>query len=187
VPQAGGSVVTNDVQRILDGFSDQLMYEQVFSLLVFNSFNAFGGGSSSSTPGDQGAQLAINSLSNLVSNQLNKLADKALAGFDINIGLDSYKDRYTGSRQNSANVDLSRSLFNDRLTITFGTDVNVGSNDLVVGDNAAGFQSNFILSYQLTESGRYFVSVFRRPDYDVISTNTPYENGVGVSYSKKFD
>ncbi len=187
VPESGGSIATNDVQRILDGLSEQSMYEQVFSLLVFNSFNAFGGGGSASTPADQGAQLAINSLSNLVSSQLNKLADKALAGFDINIGLDSYKDRYTGSRQNSANVDLSRSLFNDRLTITFGTDVNVGSNDLVAGDNTAGFQSNFILSYQLTDSGRYFVSVFRRPDYDVISTNTPYENGVGVRYSKKFD
>jgi len=188
VPQAGGSVVTNDVQRILDGLSAQDTYEQVFSILVFNSFNAFAGGTGgSSTPGDQGAQLAINSLSNLVSNQLNKLADKALGGFDVNVGIDSYKDRYTGSRQNTANLDLSRSLFNDRLTVTLGTDVNVGSEQLIGGDNAAGFQSNFVLKYQLTDNGRFFVSVFRRPDYDVISTNTPYENGVGVSYSKKFN
>lgn len=188
VPQAGGSVVTNDVQRILNSLSEQATYEQVFSLLVFNSFNAFGGGGGGgSSPGEQGAQIAINSLSNLVSNQLNKLANKALGGFDVNIGLDSYKDRYTGSRQNTANLDLSRSLLDDRLTITLGTDVNVGSNELVAGDNAAGFQSNFVLRYQLIEDGRFFVSVFRRPDYDVISTATPYENGVGVSYSKKFN
>jgi hypothetical protein len=189
LPESGGSAITNDAQAILNGMNDQQIYEQVFSLLVFNSFNAFGGsgGGGGFDAGAQGANLAINSLSNLISNQLNRLADKAISGFDVNIGVESYENQYLG-RQNTANVDLSRSLLNDRLTITFGTDVNVGSNTLAgQQQNSAGFQSNFVLTYQLTESGRYFVRVFRRPDYDVISTNTPYENGVGVSYQRKFD
>ncbi len=188
VPESGGTSVTNDVQRILNGLSEQDTYEQVFSLLVFNSFNAFGG-SSTASPGNQGAAIAINSLSTLVSKQLNKLADKAIGGFDVNIGVDSYVNRYdNGSIQNTAKVDLSRTLLNDRLTVTIGTDVNVSSNNsLVAGNNASAFQSNFTLRYRLTENGRYFVSVFRRPDFDIISTNSPFENGVGVSYSKKFN
>ena len=189
VPEAGGTVNTNEVQAILASLNTQQVYQEVFSLLVTGGFAAFGGagGGGGFDAGSQAEVLAFNSLSKLVSNQLNSLADRVVPGFELSVGLEQYDSEYTG-RQTTANVDLSRSLFDDRLTITFGTDINVGQEtSAAVATNAGGLQTNFVLAYQLTESGRYQLRVFRRPDFDIVSTNTPYENGAGVSYRRRWD
>ncbi len=185
LPESTGSGITNTAETVIANLSEQEIYQQVFSLLVFGSFT--GGESGGFDPADQGKQIAISSISNLVSNQLNRLADNYIKGVDINIGLESYEDKYTEQQTTTAKIGLSKTLFSDRLTISVGTDVNVGEQSAIAGGSAAGFQSNFVLTYRLTESGHYLVRVFRRPDYDIISSATPYETGAGVSYQRKFD
>ena len=187
VPEARGTGVTNQVEAVLNSLTEQEIYSQVFSLLLFNSFQGGSGGGGGFDPGAQGKAIAISSISNLISNQLNGLADNVLKGFDVNIGIESYEDKYTENQNTTANFDVSKSLFDDRLTITVGTDVNVSSQSQLAATNAGAVQSNFVLTYRLTESGRYSVRVFRRPDYDIISSATPYENGAGVSYRRRFD
>ena len=186
VPESRGSGVTNQVQAVINSLSEQEIYSQVFSLLLFNSFQG-GGGGGGFDPGAQGKAIAISSISNLISNQLNSLADNVLKGFDVNIGIESYEDKYTDNQNTTANLDVSKSLFNDRLTVTVGTDVNVSNQSQLAATNTSAVQSNFVLTYKLTESGRYLVRVFRRPDYDIISSATPYENGAGVSYRRRYD
>ena len=167
------------------------LYQQVFGLLVLNSFmssNPTAGGSGGGIAG-AGTNLAINSVSRLVTNQLNNLADNYLKGVNLNVGLESYEDQYaTSGRTTVANVDLSKSFFNERLTISIGTETNVGSNQRV-GQTAStgGFQSSFVLTYQLTESGHYLLRAFRRPDYDVLSAAGQFETGAGVTYRRRFE
>ena len=185
LPQSQGSGFSNTAKATLEAMTEQEIYQQVFSLLVFNSFSG-GSGAGGFDPGAQAEQIAISSISNLVNNQLNSLADNYLGGFNVDIGIESYENQYLG-RQNTANLDVSRTLFSDRLTVTFGTDVNVGSETTAGTSNAGGFQSNFVVAYRLTESGRYRIRVFRRPDYDIISSSQPYENGIGISYQREFD
>ena len=166
------------------------LYQQVFGLLVLNTFmssNPTAGGSGSGIAG-AGANIAINSVSRLVTNQLNSLADNYLKGVNLNVGLESYEDQYASSgRTTVANVDLSKSFFNERLTISLGTETNVGSNQRV-GQTAStgGFQSSFVLTYRLTEDGRYLLRAFRRPDYDVLSAGGQFETGAGVTFRKRF-
>ena len=189
VPEAGGNAFNNDVQRILGAMTQQQVYREVFNLLIFGAFQSCQQRSGGFDPGAVAENAAFNSVSALVGNQLNKLAGDAFGGlFDVNVGLESYEDQYTNSRVNTANVDLSRSLFNDRLTITFGTDVNVSNTAPAAGAATGGFQSSFVLTYQLTESGHYLVRVFRRPDFDIIASGAAqYETGAGVSYQRRFD
>ena len=190
LPESGGNELNNEAKAILASLTEQQTYQQVFSLLVLGSFSAIGGASGDASGFDPGAAAgtaAINSVSGLVTGQLNKLASGLVGdAFDVNIGVESYNDSYdNNARATTANIDLSRSLFNDRLTITFGTDINVEQTANTA--NTGGLQTNFVLAYKLTESGRYRVKVFRRPDFDIISTGTNYENGAGVSYQRRFD
>ncbi len=187
VPQAGGGAGGAVPQKLAQlRQTPNALYQQVFSLLVLGSFMSPepGGGSIAGT----GESLAINSVSKLVTNQLNSLADNYLKGVTLNVGLDSYEDNYAESgRTTVANVDLSKSFLNDRLTITIGTETNVGDNTRV-GQTAStgGFQSSFVLTYQLTESGHYLLRAFRRPDYDILSAAGQFETGAGVTYQRKF-
>ena len=187
IPQAGGGA-TNKVQdalAYLRSNRDQL-YKQAFGVLVLGNFIGSSGGGGLD-PAAAGKNLAINSVSGLVSNQLNKLADNVVGdAFEIDVGVESYENQYLG-RQNTANVDLSRSLFDDRLTITVGTDVNVGSDSPTTRGGASPVSTNYVITYRLTENGRYLVRAFRRPDYDILATGANNETGVGLTYQRTFD
>ncbi len=187
VPEAGGGV-SGAVQTKLAQLrqTPNALYQQVFGLLVLNSFMSSepGGGS----VGGAGTSLAINSVSKLVTDQLNGLADNYLKGVNLNVGLDSYEDQYSSSgRTTTANIDLSKSFLDERLTVTIGTEANVG-NGAAGGQAAAtgGFQSSFVLTYRLTENGHYLLRAFRRPDYDILSAAGQFETGAGVTYQRKF-
>ncbi len=190
VPEAGGGAGGAVQQKLAQlRQTPNALYQQVFGLLVLNTFmssdpTAGGGGSLAGT----GESLAINSVSKLVTNQLNNLADNYLKGVNLNVGLDSYEDQYASSgRTTVANVDLSKSFLNDRLTVTIGTETNVGDNTRV-GETAStgGFQSSFVLTYRLTENGHYLLRAFRRPDYDILSAAGQFETGAGATYQRKF-
>ena len=187
IPQAGGGA-TNKVQdalAYLRSNRDQL-YKQAFGVLVLGNFIGSGGGGGLD-PAAAGKNIAINSVSGLVSNQLNKLADNVVGNaFEIDVGVESYENQYLG-RQNTANVDLSRSLFDDRLTITVGTDVNVGSDSPTASAGASPVSTNYVITYRLTENGRYLVRAFRRPDYDILAAGANNETGVGLTYQRTFD
>ncbi len=192
VPEAA-SASTSAVQQKLAQLrqTPNELYQQVFGLLVLNSFmssSPTAGGSGSGISG-AGTSIAINSVSRLVTNQLNNLADNYLKGVNLNIGLDSYEDQYaTSGRTTVANVDLSRSFLNDRLSISIGTETNVGNNQRVgQTTSTGGFQSSFVLTYRITEDGRYLLRAFRRPDYDILSAAGQFETGAGVTFRRRLE
>ncbi len=61
--------------------------------------------------------VARQSVSRLLSEQLNSLAADLVSGVDLNFDLASTEDYTTGSRQNRTdlNVSVSKELLNDRL------------------------------------------------------------------------
>ena len=189
VPRAGGgagSAVELALAQLRQTPND--LYKQVFGLLVLGNFidpDPSGGGGSLA---GAGADAAIGSVSSLVTNQLNDLADNYLKGVDLSVGLESYEDQFASSgRTTTASVELSKSLLNDRLTISIGTETNVGDATRTAGGaDTGGFQSSFVLTYQLTENGHYLLRAFRRPDYDILSANGQFETGGGVTYQRKF-
>ncbi|MGN6435644.1 MAG: translocation/assembly module TamB domain-containing protein [Agriterribacter sp.] len=166
---------------------DAEMNKQVFSLLLLNRFTAEDPFSSSSTTST--STLVRQSVSKLMTEQLNRLAADLIKGIDLNFDVASSDDYTTGERQNRTdlNVGLSKKLLNDRLTVT------VGSNFELEGPQNSNQQStniagNVALDYRLSEDGRYMLRGYRKNEYQGIIEGYIVETGlsfiVTVDYNR---
>jgi len=164
--------------------------KQVFAVLLLNRFvgenpfqsEAGGGGFDAKT-------FARQSVSKILTEELNELAAGLIDGVDLNFDVASVDDYSTGEKRTRTdlNVGLSKRLLNDRLTVT------VGSNFLLEGQQPSNQQSsniagNVSVNYQLSKDGRYMLRFYRRNEYEgmvdgyVIETGTSFL--ISVDYNQ---
>lgn len=190
----GNYDVSTDVVSLTQTKLQQLRQEpaelnkQVFALLLLNRFigeNPF----ASESGGTSAESLARQSVSKILSQQLNDLAGELITGVQLEFDLESTDDYTTGTRENRTdlNVGVSKKLLDDRLKVT------VGSSFAVEGQERANEQSTNIagdvaLDYQLTKDGRYMVRAYRKNEYQVAVEGQVIETGVAfiitMSYNK---
>ncbi|HEX2534375.1 MAG TPA: translocation/assembly module TamB domain-containing protein [Chitinophagaceae bacterium] len=164
-----GDVLTNVNTRLTQLRNEQSeLNKQVFAILLLNRFvgeNPFqssGGGG-----GFNAGAFARQSVSKLMTEQLNELAAGLIDGVDLNFDVSSSDDFTTGQRRNRTdlNVGLSKRLLNDRLTVSVGSDFQLEgpqqSNQS--SNNIAG---NVAVNYQLSRDGRYALRFYRRNEYE---------------------
>ncbi len=160
------------------------MVKQVFGILIFNSF------SSIEKQGidvvDKTSDLAIGSLSNLISKQLNKAAGSLLKGIDVDVDLDSY--RTVGDEKSGIITDLklgfSKKLFDERLSIKAGTNINVQGN--TSDFKFKSIAGDFLVEYKLTKDGTYLLKAFRTSNFESLLDENTSKNGVGIVIKKEF-
>ncbi|MBL7737428.1 MAG: translocation/assembly module TamB, partial [Chitinophagaceae bacterium] len=160
------SVIENVETRLTQLRSETSeLNKQVFALLLLNRFvseNPFAGG------GGMSAESAVReSVSRILSDQLNNLAADLIKGVDLNFDLESTDDYTTGNMENRTdlNISLSKSLLNDRLRVTVGSNFELegpqrGSQKT---NNLAG---NVALDYLLSKDGRYMLRAYRKNNYE---------------------
>jgi hypothetical protein len=139
--------------------------KQVFALLLLNRFvgeNPF----ESSGDGFNAGAFARQSVSKLLTEQLNNLTQNLIEGVDLTFDVASTDDYTTGERRNRTdlNVGLSKQLLSNRLTVT------VGSNFALEGPQQANqqnnnFAGNVAVNYLLSRDGRYMLRAYRRNEY----------------------
>ena len=188
--------VGSDIVSVVNTRLTQLRQEpselnkQVFAILLLNRFvgeNPFQ--SSGSGGGFNAGAMARQSVSKLLTEQLNSLAAGLINGVDINFDVASSDDYTTGQRRDRTdlNIGLSKRLLNDRLQIT------VGSNFELEGPQQSAQSSNNIagnlaINYQLSKDGRYMLRFYRRNDYQGVLEGYVIETGLGfaitVDYNK---
>jgi hypothetical protein len=159
--------------------SDQSeLNKQVFALLLLNRFVGENPLQSSGDALDAG-QMAWQSASQILSNQLNAFASSLIKGVDINFDLNNTQDYSTGEQQNRTdlNVTVSKRLLNDRIR------VNVGSNFELQGpanpnENATNIAGDIAVDYQLTKDGRYTVRAYRKNQYELVVEGQVVESGI---------
>lgn len=167
--------------------------KQVFALLLLGRFiteNPF----ASSSAGFSAEGFARSSVSQLLTEQLNKLATDLIKGVDVNFDVASTADDYTtGARQSRTdlNVALSKRLLNDRLTVTIGSSFELeGAQASTQGgksqtNNLAG---NVSVDYKLSKDGRYALRAYRKNEYEGVLEGYIVETGIGfvlsVDYNK---
>ncbi|MCA1481808.1 translocation/assembly module TamB domain-containing protein, partial [Bradyrhizobium sp. NBAIM08] len=125
-------------------------------------FESSGGGMSAES-------FARQSVSKLLTEQLNNLASDLISGVDINFGIESTDDYTTGERRDRTdlNVSLSKRLLNDRVSVT------VGNNFEVEGPSAGnrkgtGLAGSVNIEYKLSKDGRYALRGYRKNEYEGI-------------------
>jgi hypothetical protein len=196
LPQNQNYGVSNDIVTTVEQRLDQIRQDQgeinkqVFSLLLLGRFvgdNPFQ--SSGSGGGFDVGSYARQSVSKLLTEQLNQLAAGLINGVDINFDVVSSDDYTTGERRNKTdlNVGISKRLLNDRLKVTVGSDFQLEGPQQTnqQNNNIAG---NIAADYMLSRDGRYMLRFYRKNQYEGIVDGYIIETGLGfvmsVDYNK---
>jgi len=164
--------VSNDIITQVESRLEQLRQEpgevnkQVFALLLLNRFvgqNPL----ASSSPIFNASSYARQSVSKLLTEQINKLAAGLIDGVDLTFDVVSTDDYTTGERRNRTdlNIGLSKRLLNERLTVS------VGSNYELEGpknsnQKASNVIGNITINYALSKDGRYMLRFYRVNEYE---------------------
>jgi hypothetical protein len=160
--------------------------KQVLGVLVLGHF--IGENPLQSLGGSTGVNGAIrNSVSNLLSDQLNKLAGNLGGGVQLSFGVTSGADYSSGVQQNRTdlNVGLSKQFLNDRLTVTVGNNFNLeGQNQ--PGQKSSQIAGNLSVNYKLTADGRYMLRAYRRDQYVVVQGQV-VETGLAFSLTYEYN
>jgi hypothetical protein len=162
------------------------MNKQVLGVLVLGHF--IGQNPLQSQGGNSGVEgMVRNSVSSLLSDQLNKLAGNLIGGVQLSFDLTSGADYSTGVQQNRTdlNVGLSKKFLNDRVTVTVGNNFNLEGQN-APGQRTTDIAGNVSVNYLLTKDGRYMVRVYRRDQFIVVEGQV-VETGVGFTLTYDFN
>ncbi len=184
--------VSPDVVSTVDSRLSQVrqdpneLNKQVLGVLVLGHF--IGDNPLQSQGGSSGINGAIrNSVSSLLSDQLNKLAGDLVGGVALSFDLQSGEDYSSGTAQNRTdlNVGLSKQFLNDRLTVTVGNNFNLeGQNQ--PGQKATNIAGNVSANYKLSKDGRYMLRAYRKDEYIVIQGEV-IETGVAFTLTVDYN
>lgn len=157
--------------------------KQVFALLILNKFITDQRTSTSSS-GLNAEGIARQSVSQLLTDQLNLLASDLIKGVNVNFNLNSQAEG--GAARTDLNVGLSKAFLNDRLTVA------VGRNFELENSNANASSSNQIfdnvaLNYALTKDGKYLVRAYRKNQYQAVLQGFIVETGVSFIVTLEYD
>jgi len=185
--------VSNDIITQVDTRLEQIRQEpgeinrQVFALLLLNRFvgqNPL----ASSSPMFSASSYARQSVSKLMTEQLNKLAAGLIDGVDLNFDVTSTDDYTTGEQRSRTdlNIGVSKRLLNERLTIS------VGSNFELEGPkNSSQKVSNVFgdlsINYSLSKDGRYMLRFYRKNQYEGIVDGYIIETGISFNISVDYN
>lgn len=152
--------------------------KQVFSLLLFNRF--IGENPFQSSTGLSAESMARQSVSKILSQQLNNIAENLIQGVEMNFNLDSEDDYSTGNKEvrTDLNVDLSKRFFDDRLKLSVGSNFGLEGNERE-NEQMTNIAGNFEIEYLVSRDGRYLLRAYRKDEYQVALQGQIIETGVG--------
>jgi len=188
--------VANDLVQNVTYRLDQIRQEpgelnkQVFALLLLNRFVGENPFQSSASGGGLNAEtFARQSVSKILSEQLNQLAGNLIQGVDINFDLVSTEDYTSGSMQNRTdfNVSLSKRLLDDRLTVTVGSNFELEGSQKSTSNSGSNLAGNISIDYQLSRDGRYKVRAYRKNEYEAVVEGYVVETGVGFAITLDYN
>jgi hypothetical protein len=158
--------------------------KQVFALLLLGRFIQQNPFQSAGAPTDAGT-IARQSASKLLSDQLNQLAGSLIKGVDVSFDMNADQDYSSGSATNQTdlNVKVSKSLFDDRIRVSVGSDFQLEETN--PGQNATNIAGDVSVDYKLSKDGRYMLRVYRNDQYQTVVQGQVVETG--VSFILTFD
>jgi hypothetical protein len=127
-----------------------------------------------------------NSVSGLLTDQLNKLAGNLIEGVDLNFGLTSGEDYSSGTATNRTdlNVGLSKRFLSDRLTVSVGNNFNLEGAQQ--GQKATNIAGDVSVAYKLSKDGRYTLRAYRKDEFIVIQGQI-VETGLGFTLTVDYN
>ena len=156
---------------------------QAFGLLLFKGFVNFG--DSGATAGGSIDNSVQSGLDNVLSQQLNNLANRYINFVELDFGLESFNTSQ-GGRQRDLRLSLRKRLFNDRLIISVDGVTQTGETD---EDNTLPqtYLDNLTAEFLLSKNGGLRLKVFSDRELDQFTTGDVVRIGGRLAFSKDFD
>ncbi|PST84472.1 DUF490 domain-containing protein [Pedobacter yulinensis] len=183
MPEGQGGPVRAETETKIQqvNANENELNKQVFALLALgrfiadNPFQSLAGGGGVST-------LARQSVSKLLTEQLNNLASDLVKGVDLNFGVNSTEDYSTGQLENKTDLEigLSKRLLNDRLTVSVGSSFGL-EGPRQENQKTSNIAGNVNIEYLLSNDGRYRLRAYRRNEYEGVIEGQIIETGVGFA------
>ncbi|WP_442902415.1 translocation/assembly module TamB domain-containing protein [Flavobacterium sp.] len=151
--------------------------KQVFALLLLNRFIGENPFSSESHSGTE--SIVRQSVSKMMSQQLNNLAGNLIEGVELDFDLEASDDYTTGTRENRTdlNVGVSKRLLDDKLKVTVGSSFGI-EGPVQANRETTNIAGDVSLDYQLSKDGRYMLRAYRKNEYQVALQGQIIETGV---------
>ena len=150
--------------------------EYATSVLILNSFQL----TTESITTDSGGQLAFNSVSQLVTAQLNRFLESALPNVDVSLGLQG-----ESAQDLDVTYGVALRLLNERLIIR-GEGVYQGARSTESVRTSDGLQGEFVVEIRI--GPHVSAEIFFRRESDILeSTQLTNTAGVGLSYQTEFE
>ncbi|RFM26566.1 translocation/assembly module TamB domain-containing protein [Deminuibacter soli] len=164
------------------------MNKQVFALLLLGRFVQQDPLQSATASTSTDTRIR-QSVSNILTDQLNQLAGSLIKGVDLNFGLNSEDDYTTGQRETKTDltVGVSKSLLSDRLKVSVGSNFELEGPAAEQQQNAANIAGDIAIDYQLTKNGRYMIRGYRRNKYDAVVEGQVVETGLTFIFTLDYD
>ena len=157
--------------------------KQALSLLIIGGFVTDDGNYI-----DGGNTVINNSVSSILTGQLNSISDKYLKGIDFDFNIDSKSNYNTegniDNTQTDVKLKVKKYLFKNRVVIEVAGGVTVNENSANV-ENDAGLQDAAV-EYLITEDGKYKLRAFSQKDFSTINQDVQ-ETGISFIFTTDFD
>jgi hypothetical protein len=181
-----GGKVYSKVQQL--NSSEEQLNKQVFAILVLNRFYPASGSDGAS---GGAASIARNNVNSVLSGQLNKWSNKLTgdSGLQLDFGLNSYTNNQGESDNTDLNINASQRLFNDRVIVQVGSEVNIQGSGNTTDQSTANtpLVGNVSLEYLITENGRYRFKGFRKNQYENIIDGQLIVTGFAFIFNREFN
>ena len=160
--------------------------KQVFALLILGRFigeDITQNNTGTTTTGTMMRQ----SVSGILTDQLNKVASGLIKGVDINVGIESQDDYSSGTAQTRTDlrVGLSRSMNNDRIKVNVGTNVPIEGGSSA--PNASVIAGDVTVDYLLSKDGRYMLRTYSKNSYEGVIEGQIIETGLTFVITLEYD
>ena len=132
--------------------------------------------------------MARQSVSKILSQQLNDIAGGMVGGFQLEFDLNSTESYASGTKDNRTDLDvgISKKLLNDRLKVTIGSSFGLEGEERA-NDNTTNIAGDVSLEYQVTRDGRYVLKAYRKNEYQVAIQGEVVETGVAFVITMEYN
>lgn len=204
-----GSPLANDpdadlvLKRIKNDENE--LNKQVAFLIVLNSFGPISSQSQSSLANSAFEGIVVGSISGVLSNALSSQFSNVFRKLfrDESIRVSFNAQLYNGSNfldnvnRNGLNIDrtnlnlsVGKSLFNERLTFTFGSALDFGlTSQQVQATRNLQFLPDITAEWKIRQDGKLLLTFFYRDSYNYLGGAGARQNrtGTSISYRREFD
>ncbi|PWK25152.1 uncharacterized protein DUF490 [Arcicella aurantiaca] len=185
-------VSTDVITNVKDRLAKLEMNEtnkQVFALLILNRFFSEKSSDffSTNSGGVNAEAFARQSVSKLLSDQLDRFASDLIKGVNLDVNLSSTQDFFNGvsSSRTDLSLGLSKAFFNDKIEVKVGRNFEL-ENTSKISRNPAEVFDNINVNYKLTNDGRYLFKAFRKNQFQSVLEGFIVETGIGFTITMEY-